>query len=193
MARTKRFDEEEVLNNAMLFFWHKGYNGTSPQEILDELGLSRSSLYDTYGDKKSLFISALKRYRNTVTAQVIQSLETSQNIPETLKMLFQQAKHECFTGEDKRGCFMVNSKVELAPHDEEIAAIVKENREALENAFTAAIKRGQEMGQLSNDNPPRSLARFIMNNLWGLTVHSKSGADKKVFDDIIRITMSVIK
>lgn len=193
MARTKRFDEEEVLNNAMLFFWHKGYNGTSPQEILDELGLSRSSLYDTYGDKKSLFISALKRYRNTVTAQIIQILETSENIPETLKMLFQRAKNECFTGEDKRGCFMVNSKVELAPHDEEVAAIVKENREALENAFTAAIKRGQEMGQLSKENPPRSLARFIMNNLWGLTVHSKSGADKKVFDDIIRITMSVIK
>lgn len=193
MARTKRFDEEEVLNNAMLFFWHKGYNGTSPQEILDELGLSRSSLYDTYGDKKSLFISALKRYRNTVTAQIIQILETSENIPETLKMLFQQAKNECFTGEDKRGCFMVNSKVELAPHDEEIATIVKENREALENAFTAAIKRGQEMGQLSKETPPRSLARFIMNNLWGLTVHSKSGADKKVFDDIIRITMSVIK
>lgn len=193
MARTKRFDEEEVLNNAMLFFWHKGYNGTSPQEILDELGLSRSSLYDTYGDKKSLFISALKRYRDTVTGQIIDILETAENIPETIKMLFQQTKHECFTGEDKRGCFMVNSKVELAPHDEEIAAIVKENREALENAFTAAIKRGQEKGQLSKDNPPRSLARFIMNNLWGLTVHTKSGADKKVFDDIIRITLSVIK
>jgi TetR/AcrR family transcriptional regulator, transcriptional repressor for nem operon len=193
MARTKRFDEEEVLNNAMLFFWYKGYNGTSPQEILDELGLSRSSLYDTYGDKKSLFISALKRYRNTVTAQIIQFLETSQNIPETLKMLFQQVKNDCFTGEGKRGCFMVNSKVELALHDEDVATIVKENREALENAFTAAIKRGQEMGQLSKENPPRSLARFIMNNLWGLTVHSKSGADKKVFDDIIRITMSAIK
>jgi TetR/AcrR family transcriptional repressor of nem operon len=193
MARTKRFDEEEVLNNAMLFFWHKGYNGTSPQEILDELGLSRSSLYDTYGDKKSLFISTLKRYRDTVTAQVIHMLETSENIPETIKMLFLQAKQECFNVEEKRGCFMVNSKVELAPHDEEILAIVKENREALENAFTVAIKRGQEKGQLSKDNPPRSLARFIMNNLWGLTVHSKSGADKKVFDDIIRMTLSVIK
>ncbi|PSL28861.1 TetR/AcrR family transcriptional regulator [Chitinophaga ginsengisoli] len=193
MARTKRFDEEEMLHNAMLLFWHKGYNGTSPQEILDELKLSRSSLYDTYGDKRSLFISALKRYRNTVTAEIIAFLASSENIPEALKTLFQRTKAQCFVGEDKRGCFMVNSKVELAPHDEEVATIVKENREALENAFTAAIKRGQEMGQISKDNPPRSLARFIMNNLWGLTVHSKSGADKKVFDDIIRITLSVIK
>ncbi|MCF6406339.1 TetR/AcrR family transcriptional regulator [Chitinophaga filiformis] len=193
MARTKRFDEEEMLNNAMLFFWHKGYNGTSPQEILDELKLSRSSLYDTFGDKRSLFISTLKRYRNTVTAQIIEILEASENIPETLKLLFLQTKAQSFAGEDKRGCFMVNSKVELAPHDEEVAAIVKENREALENAFTSAIKRGQEKGQISKDNPPRSLARFVMNNLWGLSVHSKSGADKKVFDDIIRITMSVIK
>lgn len=193
MARTKRFDEGEMLDKAMQFFWHKGYNGTSPQEILEALGLSRSSLYDTYGDKRTLFISSLKRYRETVTGQVIQILESSENVPETLKMLFQRTKNQCFVGEDKRGCFMVNSKVELAPHDEEIAAIVKENREALENAFTAAIKRGQEMGQLSKENPPRSLARFIMNNLWGLSVHSKSGADKKVFDDIIRIAMTVIK
>ncbi len=193
MARTKRFDEEEVLNNAMLFFWHKGYNGTSPQEILDELGLSRSSLYDTYGDKRSLFISTLKRYRDTITGEIIHMLDTTENVPETIKLLFQQAKNSCFSGDEKRGCFMVNSKVELAIHDEEVAAIVKENREALENAFTGAIKRGQEKGQLSKDNQPRALARFIMNNLWGLTVHSKSGADKKVFDDIIRMTLSVVK
>jgi TetR/AcrR family transcriptional repressor of nem operon len=192
MARTKTFDEEEVLNKAMLFFWHKGYNGTSPQEILDELGLSRSSLYDTYGDKRSLFISALKRYRNTVTAQIVSTLEASKNVPDTLKGLFQISRNSCFQGESKRGCFMVNSKMELAPHDEEIAAIVKENREALETAFTGAIKRGQEAGQISKDNPPRALARFIMNNLWGLTAHAKSGADKRVFDDIIRITLSVV-
>jgi TetR/AcrR family transcriptional repressor of nem operon len=88
---------------------------------------------------------------------------------------------------------MVNSIMELATHDEEIAEIVKENREALENGFTGAIKRGQDLGQISKENTPRSLARFIMNNLWGLTAHSKSGADKKVFDDIIRLTMSMLK
>ena len=193
MARTKRFDEEEVLDKAMQFFWHKGYNGTSPQEILDELGLSRSSLYDTYGDKRSLFISALTRYRNTVTNSILQTLADAENVPETLKSLFIISKNNCFINEDKRGCFMVNSIMELATHDEEIAEIVKENREALENGFTGAIKRGQEAGQISKEHTPRSLARFIMNNLWGLTAHSKSGADKKVFDDIIRLTMSMLK
>lgn len=193
MARTKRFDEEEVLDKAMQFFWHKGYNGTSPQEILDELGLSRSSLYDTYGDKRSLFISTLNRYRNTVTEGVLQLLAGAENVPETLKSLFIISKNSCFINEDKRGCFMVNSIMELATHDEEIAAIVKENREALENGFTAAIKRGQEAGQITKEHTARALARFIMNNLWGLTAHSKSGADKKVYDDIIRLTMSMLK
>jgi TetR/AcrR family transcriptional regulator, transcriptional repressor for nem operon len=193
MARTKTFDEEAVLDKAMQFFWRQGYNGTSPQEILDELGLSRSSLYDTYGDKRSLFLSALMRYRNTVTGQVIQTLENGENVPETLKSLFIVSKNSCFLDEDKRGCFMVNSIMELATHDTEVAEIVKENREALENAFTAAIKRGQEAGQISRDNTARSMARFVMNNLWGLTAHAKSGADKKVFDDIIRLTMSMIK
>lgn len=193
MARTKRFDEEEVLDKAMQFFWHKGYNGTSPQEILDELGLSRSSLYDTYGDKRNLFLSTLKRYRQTVTGQIIETLENAQNVPETLKSLFIINKNNCFIDGENRGCFMVNSIMELATHDAEVAEIVKENREALEGGFTAAIRRGQEMGQISKENTPRALARFIMNNLWGLTAHAKSGADKKVFDDIIRLTMSMLK
>lgn len=192
MARTKTFDEEAVLHKAMLFFWHKGYNGTSPQEILDELELSRSSLYDTFGDKRSLFISTLKRYRNTVTGEIVRLLGETKNVPETLRMLFQAAKNNCFEGTKKRGCFMVNSQMELAPHDDEVLAIVSENREALENAFAGAIKRGQESGQLSKDNTPRALARFIMSNLWGLTAQSKAGADKKTFDDIIRITLKAV-
>jgi len=192
MARTKTFDEEAVLHKAMLFFWHKGYNGTSPQEILDELALSRSSLYDTFGDKRSLFISALKRYRKVVTGEIVRMLGETQNVPDTLRTLFQSTRNSCFEGSKKRGCFMVNSQMELAPHDEEVLEIVAENREALENAFTGAIKRGQEAGQLSKDNTPRSLARFIMSNLWGLTAQSKAGADKKTFDDIIRITLKAV-
>ena len=60
MARTKDFDEGEILNKAVTLFWHKGYNGTSMQELVDALGISRSSLYDTYVDKHTLYVKALE-------------------------------------------------------------------------------------------------------------------------------------
>ncbi|WP_431211456.1 TetR/AcrR family transcriptional regulator [Puia sp. P3] len=64
MPRTKSFNQEDMLDKAKDLFWRKGYNGTPPQDIIDETGLSRSSLYDTYGDKHSLFIKTLQRYRD---------------------------------------------------------------------------------------------------------------------------------
>ncbi|MEJ0106748.1 MAG: helix-turn-helix domain-containing protein [Bacteroidota bacterium] len=61
MARTKVFDEQMVLDKAMNLFWQKGYNATSAQDLVNGLSISRSSLYDTFGDKHSLFVKALKQ------------------------------------------------------------------------------------------------------------------------------------
>ena len=66
MARTKDFDEDEVLTKAMNLFWLNGYNGTSMQDLVDGLGISRSSLYDTFGDKRSLFLKTLENYKKNL-------------------------------------------------------------------------------------------------------------------------------
>ncbi len=50
-----------VLDKAMNLFWQKGYNATSAQDLVNGLSISRSSLYDTFGDKHSLFVKALKQ------------------------------------------------------------------------------------------------------------------------------------
>ena len=70
MARTKDFDEDEVLDKAMYLFWNQGYNGTSMQDLVDGLGISRSSLYDTFGDKHSLFIKTLENYKKNASSVI---------------------------------------------------------------------------------------------------------------------------
>src|SRR5277367_142217 len=70
MARTKDFDENEVLGKAINIFWYKGYNGTSMQDLVDGLGISRSSLYDTFGDKHSLYVKALESYQKRGADQI---------------------------------------------------------------------------------------------------------------------------
>lgn len=193
MARTKVFDEEVVLNKAVNLFWEKGYNGTSAQDLVDELGISRSSLYDTYGDKFQLFKNALLQYRKQFAGAMIEMIDKSDDFGKTLNDIFQYVVTESLQEKFSKGCFMVNSSVELAPHNLEIAEVVNANMQDVEDALFRLIKKGQEAGQFSNDHTPRSLARFIFNTISGLRVASKSGADKKVFDDIVKVTLSALK
>lgn len=181
-----------MLDKAMEFFWRNGYNSSSPQEILQALGLSRSSLYDTFGDKHTLFISTLKRYREKNTGAVIKMLEESQNVLETIKELMQATRKGCVEG-GIRGCLMVNSKVEMAMSDVEVAGIVKENREAQEEAFAKAIKRGQDAGVINKNQTVKAYARYVINTLWGLSTYAKMpDADKRGFDDVIKVTLQVL-
>lgn len=193
MARTKVFDEEMVLNKAVNLFWTKGYNGTSAQDLVDELGISRSSLYDTYGDKFELFKSALLQYRKKFGGAMIEMTETSTDYEKTIKDIFQFVVTQSLQERFSKGCFMVNSTVELAPHNSEIAEIVNDNMQDIENALFRLIKKGQDAGLFSKNNTARSLARFLFNTISGIRVASKSGADKKVYDDIVKVALSALK
>ncbi|RUT69156.1 TetR/AcrR family transcriptional regulator [Flavobacterium cupreum] len=192
MARTKEFNEEQVLDKAIEIFWHKGYNGTSAQDLVTHLGLSRSSLYDTFGDKQKLFSMALKRYQKQGQDYVKNLLEEAVDIKAALTVIFKQAVLESLEDRITKGCFMVNSSVELAMHDEEIAKIVNDNRQTMQAVFLRAVKKGQEAGQISVQQNARTLARFIFNNYTGIRVLARSGEkDKQVYDDILKALFSL--
>lgn len=193
MARTKEFSEDKALDKAIEIFWHKGYNGTSAQDLVTHLGLSRSSLYDTFGDKQKLFIESLKRYQKQSQDQIIQLFETSENIKDTLHDIFKQAVVESLEDRITKGCFMVNSSVELAMHDQEIAKIVQNNGKVMEEVFTNAVQKGQDLGHISKKMEAQVLARFIFNNYSGIRVLARSGEkDKQVYDDIVKAMLSVL-
>lgn len=187
MARTKEFKEDQVLDKAIEIFWHKGYNGTSAQDLVMHLGLSRSSLYDTFGDKQKLFTQSLRRYQKNAQDQIIELFDKSENIKETLHDIFKQAVVESLDDRITKGCFMVNSSIELAMHDEEIAKIVNSNSQKMEEVFTNAVQKGQDLDQISKSNEAKVLARFIFNNYSGIRVLARTGErDKQVYDDIIK-------
>lgn len=187
MARTKEFNEDQALDKAIEIFWHKGYNGTSAQDLVNHLGLSRSSLYDTFGDKQKLFVKSLKRYQKQNLDSLIELFENAENIKTALTEIFKQAVVESLQDRITKGCFMVNSAVELAMHDPEIAKIVHDNQKVVEDIFCNAVKKGQELGQISDKQEARSLARFIFNNYSGIRVLARAGEkDKQVYDDILK-------
>ena len=192
MPRTKSFDELQTLDKARDVFWEKGFNGTPPQDILDGTGLSRSSLYDTYGDKRTLFIRTLHRYRQTETAAAIEYLDGSADPAQAIRRIFHAVYDAITAPEPRKGCLMVNTINELAPHDPDIGDIIRENRQALEDAYARAIRRGQQQDRIAKTHQPRALARYLVSSLWGLTTNLKLGLDKKAADDIVRLTLSIL-
>ncbi len=193
MARTKVFDEDLILDKAMNLFWQKGYNATSAQDLVDGLGISRSSLYDTYGDKHSLFVKALKQYRKKRIDPALKEAGLAEDVEAYIISLFEFAKIEAFLEDKSKGCFMVNSAVELAPVDTEIAEIVNTIMTDFEAALVKAIKKGQDTGVFTTKHSARSLARFIFNSSNGLRVTVKFDTDKKMVDDIINVCLSALK
>lgn len=193
MARTKEFDEKAVLSKAVELFWTRGYNATSAQDLVEGLGISRSSLYDTYGDKHSLFVQALKQYRKEKIDEVIEMLHKTEDAEEYIKYLFNSIKTQAIEDTYAKGCFMINSTVELAPVDKEISGIVNSILKDFEDALSKAVKKGQDAGVFTTRYAARSLARFLSNSINGLRVTVKSNASKKVFDDIVTISLSVLK
>jgi TetR/AcrR family transcriptional regulator, transcriptional repressor for nem operon len=137
MPRTKSFDQEEILDKATNLFWQQGYSATPPQDILDTTGLSRSSLYDTYGDKHSLFLQCLQRYRETETEVLIGYLDGSEDSAAAIRKVFHSAWGHTVKQRQQKGCLMVNTLNELASHDPEVAAIIRENRRPSKTPSTA--------------------------------------------------------
>jgi TetR/AcrR family transcriptional repressor of nem operon len=192
MARTKDFDESEILSKAVCLFWHKGYNGTSMQELVDHLGISRSSLYDTYVDKHTLYIKALEFYQNDSGSQICNIVTNNISAKEAIRQLLEFITSNLLKDEQHKGCFMVNAEVEVAPHDAEVKEIIRKNEQQLEEAFHHAIQKGQESNEITNKQDSRALARFFLNTVKGIRVSAKSTTDKAFFNDIIQTTLSML-
>jgi TetR/AcrR family transcriptional repressor of nem operon len=192
MARTKDFNESEVLTKAVNLFWLKGYNATSMQDLVDGLGISRSSLYDTYGDKHTLFIKALESYQCTNSEKFTQIINGNGSAKETIKALLEFIVGELLNDKSRKGCFMVNAEVEVALHDKEVSGMIQRNDQSTEDAFYLVIKKAQDKGEIDVKKDTRALARFLFNTVKGIQVAAKSTTDRAVFDDIINLTVSVL-
>ena len=192
MARTKDFDEQEVLNKAVNIFWLKGYTGTSMQDLVDGLGISRSSLYDTYGDKHTLFLKALESYQCSNSGRFTQIVDDNLSARDTIKKMLEFIVCELLSDKSQKGCFMVNAEVEVALHDKEVSEMIQKNDQQVEETFFQVIKQGQDSGEIATSRDARALARFLFNTVKGMQVMVKSTTERTVFEDIISLAVSVL-
>lgn len=192
MARQREFNEIKIIETATNLFWKKGYNAVSTQDLIDAFGISRSSMYGAYKDKRNLFIIALKHYRETASQRMIDVLGENKSFKTTITQLLNQLIKETISDEENKGCFFVNTAIELAPHDNEILKIIQDNRKDIILALKTSIEKGIENGEITTNQNPESLANYFFNIINGLRVDAKIHKNKNNYKEIVDIVISVI-
>jgi len=193
MARTKDFDESEVLGKAVKLFWLKGYNATSMQDLVDALGISRSSLYDTYVDKHTLYLKALDFYQTLAQQQISNITSKTESAKLAIKQLLEFVTDNLLSDKQHKGCFLLNAEVEVASQDTEVLNIICKNDRQIEDAFLQVIERGQKSGEIPKSMDAKGLTRFFVNTMKGIRVSSKSTNDRAFFNDIVQTSLMVLE
>jgi TetR/AcrR family transcriptional repressor of nem operon len=168
LVREREFDEDDVLERAMMRFWRVGYSATSVRDLGEAMGLGTASLYNAFGDKQTLFSRCLDRYLDTSMRARIARLE---------KECAPRRAIETFIGEvverslkDRLGCMLVNTAVEVAPRDSGVAQLVSERMAEIEGFFRRCILAGQRDGSIAIEWDPSDLACLLLTTVVGLRV-----------------------
>ena len=190
MARSKEFDETVVLRKAMELFWEQGYEKTSMQDLVDRMGIHRRSIYDTFGDKRSLFLASLDAYEKFITHEMETIIRQNASVHAAIRDVFLFILRS--SDQYPKGCLSVNAAVELSLLDQEIDRLVTAMFNRTEGMFEELIRHGQENGELSGDIDPEETARFLHNNLIGLRVLIKTNYSQKELESIITLALKVL-
>jgi TetR/AcrR family transcriptional regulator, transcriptional repressor for nem operon len=189
MARTKEFDPQKALQTAMQAFWRLGYERTSLDVLMQEMGIARQSLYDTFGDKRALYLQALVQYRDNDHARLRLLFASGQQIKEGFATLLLGISHES-REEHQRGCLLLSANMEREAKDKVIAQFLLDNQLKTEAIFTDALRRGQASGEVSSKHDPVALARFFVATLQGLRAMAKLNSNRKALEQVAHLALS---
>src|SRR5260370_41707899 len=124
MARLKRFDEDRAIDSAVDCFWARGYEATSVRDRAEAMGIGGASLYNAYGDKRELFIRSLERYANRSMRERVARIDARFEPKQAIGAFLAEIIDRSAKDPDYKGCLLVNSALDVATRDPEIAELV---------------------------------------------------------------------
>jgi len=190
MARSKEFDEERVLAAAMDVFWRRGYENASLEALLGEMGIAKQSLYDTFGDKRALYLKAMALYRkrtNSALRALLASAPTAKKgFTRVLLGLVAESREQ-----HARGCLLLSANMERAIDDAEIARFLDDNQAEVESIFAEALRRGRRSGEFRDAQDVGALAKFFVVTIQGMRAMARLKSDRRALRQVAKIALTV--
>ncbi|WP_210592158.1 TetR/AcrR family transcriptional regulator [Streptomyces sp. GESEQ-35] len=176
MARPRTFDERQVLNAVREQFWDAGYAATSLEDLMRVSGLGKGSLYAAFGDKRQLFLRALRSYTDDSHDRLRKALAEAPRAVDALRMLLEAPIDDPTGAGTRRGCLMANSTCELGIADPEVVAHAHRTYETTTALIGDCVARAQREGDLPAADPI-ALARALLAAQQGIVFMSRTGLD----------------
>jgi AcrR family transcriptional regulator len=192
MARTKVFDPAAALDEAVRVFWEQGYEATSTDDLVRAMGIGRQSMYDTFGDKKQLYLAALTRYTDTGGAALRLRLAAGPSPLAALEAFLRE-----IAGADAalraRGCLSVNAVAEFGQGDADVQALIARSQRVTEDIFAEVLARARQAGELAPGLDPAAAAHFIHTAIRGMRISAKAGADAAQLGATVDFVIAALK
>lgn len=192
MARPREFDEATVLDAAIQCFWDKGFEATSMRDLAERMQMTAASLYNAFGDKKALFRRALEHYVDSNFVERVRRLDGSGPPRQVIAAYFDEVIERSLSDPLRKGCMVINSAMDVAPHDPEMRAAIVEILGRIEDFFRRTVEAGQAGGSISSRYPARDLARMLLGMLTGLRVLTRARPERDLLEGMVRPMLSLL-
>jgi TetR/AcrR family transcriptional regulator, transcriptional repressor for nem operon len=192
MARPREFNEEIALGAAIECFWRHGYEATSVRDLAASMRISGPSLYNAFGDKRALFAKALESYLDQSARAMIKRVEESLPPKEAVRRFLDEIIESSVSDRERRGCFLINSALEVAPHDSELGELIADRFGEIEAFFYRSIKAAQAERAIPRNRAPRDLARLLLGVLLGIRVLARSKPNRALLEGIARPALALL-
>jgi TetR/AcrR family transcriptional regulator, transcriptional repressor for nem operon len=192
MARPREFDEATVLDAAMNCFWEHGYAATSVRDLAGEMGITGASLYNAFGDKRSLYRRALDHYLECGVRDRIRRLEPLAPCA-AIRAFFDEIVVRSITDKRRCGCLLVNSALEMAPHDAAFRRMIVQELRFIEDFFRQCIVTGQADGTIASFQPADDLAKLLLSVLLGVRVLARSRPQRAVLEGAVNGALGLLR
>lgn len=192
MARPKEFDRDSALQAAIAVFADHGYEGSSTETLLGAMKISRQSLYDTFGDKRRLYLEALQRYNADSVAELLDAMhEGGSPLARIEAMLIAFASRP--TGETAIGCLGVSAICEFGRSDRDVAFLTDASGQVLQSALARQVEAAKEAGEIGADIDTTAATEFVGASLSGMRVAARNGATAVMLRNIARMTIRSLR
>ncbi|WP_282085835.1 TetR/AcrR family transcriptional regulator [Aquimarina algiphila] len=190
MPKVETFDRNQVLQRATEVFHIKGYNGTSMQDLVDATALNRSSIYNSFGSKLSMFLEVLSYYQSSVGGQMDSRLIHAHNASDMINAIFEMYLDEILIDDDKKGCLIVNCKSEMTNQEPLINAFMEKNQDRMIAMLEDIVYNGQMEKIFNQDQTASQYALYLFSSIQGLRM---TGILNKNEEDLRNLTQNLVK
>lgn len=193
MARLKAFDEDRALDAAVDCFWLHGYEATSVRDLADAMGIGGTSLYNAYGDKRALFSRSLERYAQRSMRERIARMEASGRPKEAIRSFIAEIVDRSLKDPDRKGCLLVNSALDVAPHDAEIGKVVSGYLDEIRAFFRRNVEAACKAGEASRSLDAEEVSGHLLGVVLGIRVLARTGAKRKLLEGVARPALDLLE